>query len=121
MPEYDLQYYPLVRASTDNAATMQQANWEPPLPYLQSTHAQVQKGTEAARFDAVLEELLRQREIAGELAARQAITKVQQEPAEEAGAAEAETNHLQWSTQSSIPQDRSYTQAHSCSHQGSVG
>ncbi|KAH7354755.1 hypothetical protein BKA65DRAFT_496941 [Rhexocercosporidium sp. MPI-PUGE-AT-0058] len=88
MPKSDLQYYP----PTDNASrppTTQQANWQPPLPSLRSTHVQPQEAMEeVARFDAVLEKILRQKEIAGEHAARQAITRTQhEEPAKKAEAA----------------------------------
>jgi len=114
MSDCNLQCHPFVRVPTDNTATMQQANWQPPLPYLQSTHAQAQRAREAARFDAVLEEIQRQKEIAGELAARQAIANVQQEQAEEA---EAETDHLQWSTQPSMTQREKKIPARFCSHQ----
>lgn len=114
MSDCNLQYHPFVRVPIDNTATMQQANWQPPLPYLRSTHAQAQKAREAARFDAVLEEIKRQKEIAGELAARQAITNVQQEQVEEA---EAETDHLQWFIQPSMVQREKKIPTRFCSHQ----
>lgn len=116
MPEYDLQYYPHIHTSTDNASrppTTQQANWQPPLPSLRSTHVQTQEAREeVARFDTVLEEILRQKEIAGEHAARQAITRIQhEEAAKKAEAAKAETD------QASVTRGRSYTRAPLCSHQ----
>lgn len=116
MPEYDLQYYPPIHTSTDNASrppTTQQANWQPPLPSLRSTHVQAQEAREeVARFDTVLEEILRQKEIAGEHAARQAITRIQhEEAAKKAEAAKAETD------QASVTRGRSYTRAPLCNHQ----
>lgn len=125
IPEYDPQHYPQhypgVRASTDNTSgppTTQQANWQPPLLSLRSTHTQAEEvREEIARFDAVLEEILRQKNIAEEHAARQAVTRKQQEEvAKKAEAAKAETDQLQRCTQASVTQSRSYTQAPLCSH-----
>jgi hypothetical protein len=115
MSKYDLQYYPHVPTSTDNASrppTTQQAN-RPPLPTLRSTHVQAQEAREeAARFDAVLEEILRQKEIAGEHAAKQASTRIQhEETAKKVEAAKAETD------QASVTRSRSYAHAPLCSHQ----
>ncbi|KAF2804524.1 uncharacterized protein BDZ99DRAFT_147094 [Mytilinidion resinicola] len=121
MPEYDLQYYPYIQTSMDNASrppTTQQSN-RPPLPTLRSTHVQAQEAREeVARFDAVLQEILRQKEIAGEHAARQAITRIQHkeaakkaDPAKKVEAAKAETD------QASVTRSRSYARAPLCSHQ----
>lgn len=116
MPEYDLQYYPHIQTSTDNVSrppTTQQANWQPPLLSLRSTHVQAQEAREEmARFDAVPEEILRQKEIAVEHAARQAITgKQHEEAAKKVEAAKAET------IQVSVTRGRSYARAPLCSHQ----
>lgn len=121
IPEYDPQLYPGVRASTDNTSrppTTQQANWQPPLLSLRSTHTQAKEvREEIARFDAVLEEILRQKKIAEEHAARQAVTRKQQEEvAKKAEAAKAETDQLQRCTQASVTQSRNHTRAPLCSH-----
>lgn len=99
MPEHDPQHYPHIHTSTDNGSrppTTQQANWQPPLPSLQSTHVQAQEARdEVARFDTVLAKILRQKEIAVEHTARQATTtKQHEEAAKKAKAAEAESLRL---------------------------
>jgi len=109
MPRNDLQYYPqIIFLWTMRPPTTQQANWQPPIyPCASPTREEVD------RFDRVLEEILRQKEIAGQHAARQAITRIQHEEiAKKVEAAEkAELN------QASVTQDQSYTQASFCSHQ----
>jgi len=127
MPEYDLQYHPHIHNYTDNASkppTTQQANWQPPLPSLRSTHVQAQEvREEVARFDAVLEEIWRQKEIAGEHVARQAMTRIQHEEsaknakaAKKAEAAKKVEATKAETDQDSLTQDRSYTRTPLCSH-----
>ncbi|OCL05951.1 hypothetical protein AOQ84DRAFT_441163 [Glonium stellatum] len=121
IPEYNPQHYPGIRASTDNTSrplTTQQANWQPPLLNLRSTHMQAEEvRKEIARFDAVLEEILRQKKIAEKHAVSQAATRKQQEKvARKAEVAKAETNQLQRRTQASVTQSRSRTRTPLCSH-----
>ena len=82
MAEYELQYRTNVHASTDSISIpfiAQQTNYQSPLQSSQSTYIQDQKVREkVARFDAVLVEILRQKEIAGEHVARQATARIQQ-------------------------------------------
>ncbi|KAF1938812.1 hypothetical protein EJ02DRAFT_272056 [Clathrospora elynae] len=122
LPEYDPQHCPGVCASTDNALTpltMQQADRLSPPLCLQSTHTQA-KGvkSEVARFDAVLEKIQEQKMLVERLAARQAVTRKQQEEvSKKAEVAKAETDQLQRRTQASVTHSQSYTQAPLCSHQ----
>ena len=130
MTEQDLQYHSLVLASVNNTTAAQQMNRQSSLPCLESTHTQAQKAREAARFDAFLEEILRQKEAARELAAREDVTKGRREPAEDVDAAEeadvaeeedaveADSDRLQWSDQASMTLGQSFPRAQSCNHQG---
>jgi hypothetical protein len=78
IPECDLQQHPGSCDSTDNTLMVpitQQADW-------QSTHTGAEEiRAEVARFDAVLEKILKQKKLAEELAAKQAMTRKQQEEA----------------------------------------
>lgn len=120
MPESDLQHDPPMHASPDHASgppTTQLAKWQqPPLPSLRPTRVQaqeVQAREEGARFDAVLADIRRQKEIAGEHAARQAVTGIQHEEA----AGEAEVAATAESDQASVTRGRSCTRAALCGHQ----
>ncbi|KAH8647451.1 hypothetical protein BGZ60DRAFT_423863 [Tricladium varicosporioides] len=128
MSEYDLQYHPHVHNLTNNASrlpTMQQANWQPLLPSLRSTHVQAKEAREeVARFNAVLEKILRQKEIAGEHATRQARIQPD-EAAEKAEAAtkaeaamkaEAAKKAKTKSDQASVTRGRRYIRDPLCSH-----